>query len=59
MRSLNVLAILATATLLFGCGENAPPQPKRRLQPRRLKLRRRNRRRLKLLLPNRLRLRSP
>jgi hypothetical protein len=24
MRSLNALAILATATLLFGCGENAP-----------------------------------
>ena len=24
MKSLNALAILATVTLLFGCGENAP-----------------------------------
>ena len=24
MKSLSALAILATATLLFGCGENAP-----------------------------------
>ena len=53
MKTLNVLAILATATLLFGCGRTPPLQPKRRLQPkhlRRLRLRRLNRLRLKLLL---------
>ena len=59
MKSLRVLAILATATFLFGCGENAPAPaeaPPAAEARRRLKLRRRNRRRLKLLLPSQLRL---